>query len=120
MKTITSAGLWCAMGLMAVSVVMGICGVGCDTVDSSNDVITFDPPALSISNGEDVVVMVIDTNATLFLPLQWSVSEPIGLILPQGPLTAIYRPQPVTGVNTIEVFDQGNAQGTVIVYQEAP
>ncbi len=110
--------IFSVMGIIVTAAVLGICGVGCDTVDSSNDVIIFEPLATSVTNGGDIVFSVTDTNATLFLPIEWSVTDSrFGLILPQGPLKAIYRAQPVAGVNTIKVNDQGNSEGTAIVYQ---
>ncbi|MEI6788770.1 MAG: hypothetical protein WCL49_09865, partial [bacterium] len=56
------------------------------------------------------------TNASLTLPLVWSVSDPArGIIRASGGLTAIYEGQNVAGNNTITVRDQGDNSGIAVV-----
>ena len=116
MRIVTGWSVLCVLCVVCVGI---FAGIGCDTVGSSEDVITMDPPVSTVKGEDDLIITVMDTNATLFLPLKWSVSEPdLGSVSQQGALTAIYRGNDAEGVNTVMVWDQGDAQGTVIIYQE--
>jgi len=104
------------MGVVVAAVVMGICGVGCDTVTKSSGTITTDTPLLVATGRVAIVITVTDTNGTLFLPLRWSVSDAsLGTVTRQGALTALYEGKTEVGINTITVKDQGNAEGFSVI-----
>jgi hypothetical protein len=104
------------VGIMAMAVALGLGGVGCDTVTDATTVITFEKALLTATGLYAEVLVVLDTNATLYLPLRWSVSDPsLGTITSQGGLTALYQGTARPGVNTITVRDQGDAEGIALV-----
>ena len=113
-------------GSLAACVVLAIVGlglVGCEDVHTSGQAITVTPSsqALGASSGETAVFTAsAATNATLFLPLVWSVSNPsLGSISGRGGLSAVYTSTGRTGGNTITVRDQGEAEGVASVTQQA-
>jgi hypothetical protein len=55
---------------------------------------------------------------TLFLPLEWSVSDPsLGTIISSAGFSAVYRSTGKVGDNVVTVRDQGDAAGTTVVVQ---
>ncbi|MBT3296802.1 MAG: hypothetical protein HN919_15315 [Verrucomicrobia bacterium] len=110
------AGLIGFTGMIAVAVAMGIFGAGCDTVTDATGVITVDQPLMTVTGAYALVITVTDTNASLYLPLEWSVSDrALGSVTGQGGLTALYEGNAVAGINTITVRDQADAVGFGVV-----
>ena len=104
------------VALIVIAVVMGFSGIGCDTVTNSSNVITIEPALLTVTGAYAIAITIADTNTSLFLPLEWSVSDTrLGTITGQGGLTALYEGGTGVGVNTITVKDQGNAEGFAVV-----
>ena len=109
-------GLMGFAGVIVAAVVMGLMGAGCDTTTDSTDVITVDPPLMTVTGAYALVITVTDTNASLYLPLRWQVSDgALGTVTGQGGLTALYQGNAVPGINTITVRDQGDAMGFSVV-----
>ena len=109
-------GLMGFAGVIVAAVVMGLMGTGCDTTTDATDVITVDPPLMTVTGAYALVITVTDTNASLYLPLRWQVSDgALGTVTGQGGLTALYQGNAVSGVNTITVRDQGDAMGFSVV-----
>ncbi|NQU40777.1 MAG: hypothetical protein HQ523_12555 [Lentisphaerae bacterium] len=109
-------GLMGLIGLIAAAVIMGLSGVGCDTVTDSSGVITMDPPLVTVTGRFALVMQVIDTNGTLYLPLKWSVSDAsLGSVTGQGGLTALYQSNDGVGINTVTVRDQADAEGFGVI-----
>lgn len=108
---------WGVVGVCVAAVVLGVAGVGCDSVTQSGDVvITTDVPALMATGRVAVVITANDTNGTLYLPLEWSVSDAtLGTVTKQGALTALYQGNAQVGINTVTVKDQGNAEGLSVI-----
>ncbi|MBL7075954.1 MAG: hypothetical protein ISS31_00650 [Kiritimatiellae bacterium] len=116
MKNIMRMGMCGVAAIVTAAIVMGVCGVGCDTVTDSKGTITFTTPLMTVTGRYAIVVTVTDTNGTLFLPLRWSVSEPsLGTVNGQGALTALYEGNARVGINEIRVKDQANAEGYLVV-----
>ena len=110
------AGLIGFTGMIAVAVAVGIWGTGCDTATDATGVITFEQPLMTVTGAYAIVITVTDTNASLYLPLRWQVSDgTLGTVTGQGGLTALYQGNAVPGVNTITVRDQGDAMGFSVV-----
>ncbi len=111
---------WVLAGLVAV-VVAGMAIVGCETTTTADNVISISPASLTLSNSVEAVVFtasMTSTNASLVLPLVWSVSATgLGTISASGGLTAVYQPNDVRGNNTITVRDQGDNSGIAVVIQ---
>jgi hypothetical protein len=78
-----------------------------------------DPPSATLSGRETVTFTVtFDTNDTVFLPLQWSVTEPaLGNFRSVAGSAAVYESSGARGNNAIIVKDQGNAEGLATVTQ---
>ena len=116
MKSIKGLSVLCVAGVVALAVAMGFMGTGCDTTTDSGDVITFAQPLMTVTGAYAIVITVTDTNASLYLPLRWQVSDAaLGSVSGQGGLTALYQGNAVPGVNTISVRDQGDAMGFSVV-----
>ena len=109
---------WLMVGLMAV-VVTGLAIVGCDTTQTTDNVITITPASVSMTNDWGTAVFTasqVSSNAPLALPLIWSVSDSArGTIRASGGLTAIYEGTALGGNNTIIVRDQGQNEGIAVV-----
>jgi hypothetical protein len=109
-------GLMGLLGVVAVAIVMGLAGVGCDTVTDSSGVIVIDNPLVTVTGRFALVISVTDTNGSLYLPLKWSVSDAsLGSVTGQGGLTALYQSNDRIGVNTVTVRDQADAKGFAVV-----
>ncbi len=108
---------WGFLSVVVAVVVAGVLGVGCDTVTQSGSVvITTDVPSLTATGRVAVVITANDTNGTLYLPLEWSVSDAaLGSVTKQGALTALYQGNAQVGINTVTVRDQGNAEGFSVI-----
>jgi hypothetical protein len=116
MKSIKGLSVLCVAGVVALAVAMGFVGVGCDTATDATGVITFEQPLMTVTGAYAIVITVTDTNASLYLPLRWQVSNgALGSVTGQGGLTALYQGNAVPGVNTITVRDQGDAIGFSVV-----
>ena len=115
MKTVNT---WVLAGLMAV-VVAGLAMVGCESTQTTDNVITVSPASATLTNDWATVVFTASfasSNTALALPLMWSVSDPArGTIRASGGLTAIYEGKNLGGNNTITVRDQGDNSGIAVV-----
>jgi len=93
--------------------------VGCESTQTTDNVITISPASATLSNDWATVVFTASfasTNTALALPLIWSVSDPArGTIRASGGLTAIYEGKNLGGNNTITVRDQGDNNGIAVV-----
>ena len=110
---------WVLAGLVSV-VVAGLAIVGCESTQTTDNVITISPASVTVTNWGTVVftaaLPATSTNSALALPLVWSVSNPErGTISASGGLTAIYEAKNLTGNNTITVRDQGDNSGIALV-----
>ena len=97
------------VAVMAVVVVGGIIIGGCETTQSSDNVIVATPASVTLNASNLVVTFSVTpgTNASLVLPLDWSVTDPaLGNITNSASLTATYQSNGSTGVNTVVVHDQ--------------
>jgi hypothetical protein len=108
---------WALMGLLSVAT--GLAIVGCESTQTTDNVINVTPASKTVTNWETVVftaAAMIGSNATLALPLTWSVSDPArGDIRASGGVTAIYEAKNLSGNNTITVRDQGDNAGIAVV-----
>ena len=115
MKTVNT---WVLAGVMAM-VVAGVVMVGCESTQTTANVITVTPGSVTVTNDWATVVFTASysaTNGALALPLVWSVSDPArGNIRASGGLTAIYEGSNLGGDNTITVRDQGDNSGIAVV-----
>jgi len=113
MKTVKG---WVLTGLF-VSVLMGIVLGGCESTQTTDNVIAVTPASVTVTNWATVVFTASfsSTNSALALPLVWSVSDPArGTIRASGGLTAIYEAKNLSGNNTITVRDQGDNSGIAV------
>jgi len=115
MKTVNT---WVLAGLMAMFVA-GLAMVGCESTQTTDNVITVSPASVTLTNDWATVVFtasLTSSNTVLALPLIWSVSDPArGTIRASGGLTAIYEGKNLGGNNTITVRDQGDNSGIAVV-----
>ena len=93
--------------------------VGCENT-SNGTVITVTPSKVELSG--DVVTEVFTASpasdkTTLFLPLQWKVSDATLGVIDGAGWTAVYRRTGNVGVNVITVSDQAESDGTAVVTQ---
>jgi hypothetical protein len=118
MKTMSA---WVSGGLTML-VLAGLVLVGCESTKTTDNVITINPPSVTVTNDWATVVFTASlssTNIALALPLVWSVSDPArGTIRASGGLTAIYEGKNLGGNNTITVKDQGENEGIAAVIRE--
>jgi len=109
---------WFLVGLMAI-VMAGLVIVGCESTQTTDNVITISPASVTVTNDWATLTFtasMTSSNASLALPLVWSVSDPArGTIRASGGLTAIYEGGNVAGNNTITVRDQGENSGIAVV-----
>ena len=100
-------------------VVAGLVIVGCESTQTSDNVITISPASVTVTNDWATLTFtasMASSNLSLALPLVWSVSDPArGIIRASVGLTAIYEGQNVAGNNTITVRDQGDNSGIAVV-----
>ena len=115
MKKALLIGTATLMVLAAVFMAM----TGCENVNTGTVVLTVAPDGLTVTGLYAVAFSVVNsTNQTLYLPLRWSVGDDrLGTITSQGGLTALYQANPMPGVNTIHVLDQGEAEGFAVINQ---
>lgn len=110
--------VWLSGGLVMLAVA-GLVLVGCETTETSDNAITVSPASVTLTNDWETVVFTASssgTNASLILPLQWSVSDPArGTLRATGGLTAVYEGNTLKGNNTITVKDQGDNDGIAVV-----
>ena len=109
---------WLAAGMMVV-LVAGMAMVGCESTQTTDNVISISPASVTLTNDWGTVVFaasLASTNSSLALPLMWSVSDPArGTIRASGGLTAIYEGRNLGGNNTVTVRDQGDNSGIAVV-----
>jgi len=109
---------WMLAGMVLV-IVTGMAIVGCDTTQTTDNVITITPASVTMTNNWGTAVFtasLVSTNVALALPLVWSVSDSArGTIRASGGLTAIYEGKNIGGNNTITVRDQGENEGIAVV-----
>ena len=107
------------IGSLAAVIVTGMAIVGCDTTQTTDNVITITPASVTMTNNWGTAVFtasLVSTNVALALPLVWSVSDSArGTIRASGGLTAIYEGKNIGGNNTITVRDQGENEGIAVV-----
>jgi len=99
--------------------VTGIATVGCESTQSTDNVISISPANVTVKNDGATLTFtasMTSSNASLALPLVWSVSDPArGIIRASGGLTAVYEGKNVAGNNTTTVRDQGENSGIAVV-----
>jgi len=109
---------WFLAGVVAL-VVAGLSIVGCESTQTTDNVITISPASVAVTNDWATLTFtasMTSSNTSLALPLVWSVSDPArGTIRASGGLTAIYEGGNVAGNNTITVRDQGENSGIAVV-----
>ena len=109
---------WFLAGVVAL-VITGIAMVGCESTQTTDNVITINPESVTVTNDWATLTFtasMASSNVSLALPLVWSVSDPArGIIRASGGLTAIYEGRNVGGNNTITVRDQGDNSGIAVV-----
>ena len=106
--------------VVAVVVLGGIIIGGCESTQTSNDVMAVTPASvtLNVSNLVAAFTVTAGSNA-LVLPLEWSVADAsLGKISSSASLTAVYESSGATGANTVVVHDQTQAQGAASVIQQ--
>lgn len=115
MKTVSK---WVALGVLVAGLV-GVVLTGCETTQTTDNVITVSPASVTITNDWATLTFtasMTSSNTSLALPLVWSVSDPArGTIRASGGLTAIYEGKNLGGNNTIKVRDQGENEGIAVV-----
>jgi hypothetical protein len=95
---------------------------GCESSTTSEHAIVVTPPSTTLAGGRGTVLLTAapaNTNAVprLFLPLEWSVSEPpLGRIESAAGTSAVYVGLGGRGANAITVRDQSKAEGVAVVY----
>lgn len=103
---------------------------GCESVTQYDSTISVTPDSATLTNVNQTQVFVaevqtpvgdtaLSTNAALYLPLVWTVSDSsLGTIRASGAFSAIYeRHSRGPGNNYIKVRDQGQAEGVAVVNQ---
>jgi len=109
---------WFLAGLV-VLVMTGIAMVGCESTQSTDNVIMISPASVTVTNDWATLpftASMTSSNSSLALPLVWSVSDPArGTIRASGGVTAIYEGKSLAGNNTITVRDQGDNSGIAVV-----
>ncbi len=110
-------------GLIACVMVLGIawfCGLGCETTESSDTVITVTPASPELKGSLAIQTFTASGVASneLALPLIWTVSNPnLGVIRSTAGLSAVYESTGKVGNNIITVRDQGQAEGMATAIQ---
>jgi len=111
-------------GWLVVGMVVGLVGfamLGCETTETADNALSITPSSIALTNVNDTVTFTVGsggTNATLALPLIWTVSDnSLGTIKSSAGLAAIYESKGKVGNNTITVRDQGQAEGLAVVNQ---
>ena len=103
-------------GILAVAWLLA----GCEG-SSTNRGITLSPSSVALTNRTGAVTFTaaaVDTNQTLFLPLEWQVSDPsLGRIVSSFGITAVYEGFGGQGNNTVIVKDQSDSEGVALVQQ---
>jgi len=115
MKT---ANKW-VLATLVVVVAAGMAMVGCESTQTTDNVITISPSSVILTNDFETLTFtasMTSTNTSLTLPLVWSVSDPgRGTIRASGGVTAIYESKNLAGNNTVTVRDQGDNSGIAVV-----
>jgi hypothetical protein len=108
-----------ALALVVVGAVFLV--TSCENVQTAQDSVLNVNPAMLVVTGRVVAtfsVSTLNTNGQLYLPLEWTVSDPeLGTIDHSDGLTAVYMMNDRVGVNTITVRDQAGASGLAVVDQ---
>ena len=109
------------LGAMSLAVAIGLTLLGCDTTETTDSALSVTPSSVVLTNAADTVAFTAasgGTNATLVLPLVWTVSDDsLGIIKSSAGVTAIYESKGKVGNNTVTVRDQGQAEGIAMVNQ---
>ncbi|HMO04900.1 MAG TPA: hypothetical protein PKC67_05300 [Kiritimatiellia bacterium] len=108
---------------------------GCDDANTNSQEIAIAPSSITLTNDKIWVVTfragdnigdneAVGSSTNIFYPLTWTVSDPgQGRFISQSGASAIYQTAGrVTGVNVINVRDQGGQEGqaTVVLTIPAP
>lgn len=106
------------MALLAAALFIG---VGCETTESTDTVITVTPASPELEGAlatQTLTASTASSNAVLALPLVWTVSDTsLGNIQASAGLSAVYTSTGKTGNNVVTVRDQGQAEGIATIIQ---
>jgi hypothetical protein len=107
------------LGLELIALLAAFLVTGCENVQTTdNNIIEVSPTSLAVTGRYIVVYSVSAGSNSLYMPLQWSVSDPrLGTVTQSGALSALYQPNDLAGVNTITVRDQAEAVGFASIDQ---
>ncbi len=118
------------MRAMQFMVVVGLAWVvtasvlitGCETTETTDNVITVTPAESYVSSTQSVVTLkasMTGTNLAMVLPLEWSVSDTsLGIIKAVAGDTAVYEATLKHGHNIIYVSDTGDSEGVAAVIMQ--
>ncbi len=101
---------------------LSLLAVGCESSKTSEHAIAVTPASTVLADGRGAVALSAapaNTNAVprLFLPLEWSVSNPgLGRIESAAGTGAVYVGFGGRGANAITVRDQAKGEGVAVVY----
>jgi hypothetical protein len=94
---------------------------GCES-STTNAGINVTPASVSRTTADSGLVQFTassagGTNSTLYLPLEWKVSDPgLGHMVEAHGYDAVYESNGKPGNNIITVTDQGTSEGVAVVY----
>ena len=111
--------LSCVLALALMGSAAWLCGCESSTTNAG---ITVTPASISGTTANGGLVQLTassagGTNNVLYLPLEWSVSDPgLGHMVESHGYDAVYQSNGHPGNNIITVKDQGTSEGVAVVY----